>query len=122
MIALLSVAFAEITLEVPPVTGVETVVVVQDVRGEPRGGQTVRVIHRPGLAAEQELAVGITDGRGRIRWTPSATGVAWIRAGDEILPLRVAGPAPGSALLLGIALLVGSSGAFVRGVVPRMRR
>jgi hypothetical protein len=86
--------FALVTLEAPAMFGVEVVIAVTDERGDPAGGETVRVVHRPGLAGEREVAVGITDGRGRVRWTPDAAGVARVRAGDEILPVRVQGPVP----------------------------
>ena len=49
----------------------------------PQAGQTVRVIHRPGLAAEQEQAIGITDARGTVEWTPALPGVARVRAGRQ---------------------------------------
>jgi hypothetical protein len=119
VIALVATAFAGITVEAPPRAGKETVVVVQDEQGNPRGGQTIRVVHRPNLPGEQELAVGITDGRGRIRWTPRSAGVAWVRAPDDHLPVRVAGPLPVSVPLLTIALLASGVAALARGVVWR---
>ena len=121
MIALLAVAWGAVTLETPPEAGVETVVAVQDAEGDPRGGVTVRVVMRPGLGGERELAVGITDGRGRIRWTPEDAGVAWLRAGDESLRVRVAGAPPGSALLSLGALILGGVAAVVRGITSSRR-
>ena len=66
--------FALVTLEAPALIGAEVVIAVTDEQGDPAGGETVRVVHRPGLAGEREVAVGITDGRGRVRWTPDASG------------------------------------------------
>src|SRR5690606_23043937 len=79
---LASLAWASITIEDPPRPGEETVVVVTDDAGRPRAGETVRVIHRPGLGGEREVAVGITDARGRVRWTPQMDGVTIVRAGE----------------------------------------
>lgn len=86
---LASLAWASITIEDPPRPGEETVVVVTDDAGRPRAGETVRVIHRPGLGGEREVAVGITDARGRVRWTPQMDGVTIVRAGEERLSVRV---------------------------------
>lgn len=116
-------AIAGVRVETPPIAGVETVVVVTDELGDPTGGETVRVIHRPGLARERERAVGITDGRGRVKWTPQSPGIARLQAGDEPLRIRVAHPAPplGPLLLLGI-LGLGGAGALGYGVGPFRRR
>lgn len=105
----IATAAATITPEAPPVLGEETVLAVLDDDGHPRAGETVRVIHRPGLTAEREFAIGITDGRGRVRWTPQMAGIARIRAGDEPLELRVGWSlAPTSIpLLLGLLGLGG---------------
>lgn len=82
-------ALAEVTLEASPVAGVEVVVDVTEASGDPASGETVRVVHRPGLAGSRELAIGITDGRGRVRWTPAEGGVVRLRAGEQVLDLRV---------------------------------
>ena len=90
MVWVLGAALAAVTTESPPLEGVETRIALTDERGEPASGETVRVVHRPGLSGEQELAIGITDGRGRVRWVPAAPGVARIRGGDEVLLVDVA--------------------------------
>ncbi|MBX2800924.1 MAG: hypothetical protein KTR31_24805 [Myxococcales bacterium] len=102
-------AMAGITFESPPLHGAPTVVVVADDDGRPRAGETVRVVHRPGLSGEQEQAIGITDGRGRVRWTPAVPGRAEVRAGQEPLEVRVAwARAPlGTVLLLVLCALAG---------------
>ncbi len=116
-------AFGGIELELPPMLGEETIVVVTDERGETRPGETVRVVHRPGLAGEREFAVGITDGRGRVRWTPEMPGVARLRAGDEPLEVRVAraDPPVGTPLLLGLVGALGL-GALAWGLGTGARR
>lgn len=119
----LATARAEVRPETPPEVGVETVLAVLDAEGQGRPGQTVRVVHRPGLAGEKELAIGITDGRGRVRWTPEQPGVARLRAGDETLELAVRGggaPAP-TLVLLGV-LLVGGVGSLLFGFGTFRRR
>jgi hypothetical protein len=122
VIWLATAAWAAVELETPPVSGVETVVVVKDERGDPRGGETVRVVGRPGLSGEQEQAIGITDGRGRVRWTPRDAGVAWLRAGDEVQPVRIGGAAAGPVLPFLVGLLaLGGVGALGYGA-RRSRR
>ena len=122
MIALVAAAWAHVEFETPPVEGEETVIVVQDDLGDPRSGQTVRVVHRPGLSGEQELAIGISDGRGRVRWTPRSAGVAWVRAGDEVARIRVGGSAgaPVIPVLVGL-LLLGGAAALGYGVAGGRR-
>ncbi|MEM6926003.1 MAG: hypothetical protein AAF602_03665 [Myxococcota bacterium] len=111
-------AWAGITLETPPVVGQEVVIAVTDAFGDPRSGETVRVHHGPGLAAERELAVGITDGRGRIRWTPSVAGVAELQVGADPHRVRVA-PQQVPVLTVLLTLLIGLAGgvATVAGLV-----
>lgn len=121
MIALLLalVASATIEIETPPTPGEETIVRVLAQDGRPRAGETVRVVHRPGLAGQRELAIGITDARGRVRWTPAEAGVAVVRAGEERLPVRIAPPeAPRDTLVLLGLLLLAAGGALGYGLVP----
>ncbi|MEO0599986.1 MAG: hypothetical protein AAF211_01030 [Myxococcota bacterium] len=111
-------AWAGITLETSPVVGQEVVIAVTDAFGDPRSGETVRVHHGPGLAAERELAVGITDGRGRIRWTPSVAGVAELQVGAEPLRVRVAPQqVPVLTLLLIVLIGLAGTGATLAGLV-----
>ena len=105
-----AVALATISLEAPPKVGQQTVVAVIDDDGDPRAGETVRVIHRPGLVAERELAIGITDGRGRVRWTPQLPGIATIRAGDEPLAIRISQSTPPASVPVILGLLFGAGG------------
>ena len=114
------VAHAGIELEAPPELGVETVILVADDNGDGRPGETVRVVHRPGLAGEREVAVGITDGRGRVRWTPQLDGVAAIRADAETLTVRIPpAEAPREPLTLLVLLLVAAAVAAGYGLAPR---
>ncbi len=106
-------AHATVVLEAPARVGDETVIAVTNADGDPRAGETVRVIHRPRLSGEREMAIGITDGRGRVRWTPEAAGIARIRAGEEPFDVTVAwaAPPPAVPILLGLVLLGGTVAA-----------
>jgi hypothetical protein len=106
-------AHAAITAAEPPREGTEVVLLVVDAAGEPRSGETVRAVHRPGLAGEREVAIGITDGRGRVRWAPETSGMTTVRAGEEVQVMRVA-PAsfdPSVSILL-VLLLAAGGGAL----------
>lgn len=124
---LCSSALAVIEIEPEPAVGVEVVISVRDDLERARAGETVRIVHRAGLFGQRELAVGITDGRGRVRWTPEGAGVVRIRAGDEIRAVRVPwrGPPSGTATLLAIlalaALIAGGYGASTRAWSPPSR-
>ena len=109
-------------LAAPPAVDVETTVTVQDAAGTPSPGATVRVTYRPGLDGEREVAVGITDGLGRVRWTPDQGGVAELRAGPNRRRVEIErGGAPASSLTLVLLLLLASLGALAYGVLPRRR-
>lgn len=116
----LALASAAVGLDPLPMEGRETVVTVADADGRPRSGETVRVLHRPGLAAEVEQAIGITDARGQVRWKPTVPGVAHVRAGDEVAPVHVeaARMRPDVPLLVTL-LLLGGLAAIGYGVRPR---
>jgi hypothetical protein len=117
-----AVAWASLTFEPEPAEGSPTVITVVDDRQRPRSGETVRVVHRPELAATVEQAIGITDARGQVKWTPSQPGVAIVRAGDEASPVHVAAAAsrPVIGLLLGL-LALGAAAAvgYGSGFTPR---
>lgn len=81
---------APVTIEPPPQVGLQSMVLVLDELERPEPGVTVQVVHRPGLAGERQQAIGITDSRGVVRWTPHHGGVATLRAGDRRLPMVVA--------------------------------
>lgn len=125
MIALLiavGVAWASVEIEPPPAVGQESIVRVVDDTNEARPGRTVRVVHRPGLAGEREVAIGITDGRGRVRWSPVDVGVAVIRVDDATRAVRIsrAEPPLDAITLLGLLALAGSA-SLAFGVAPRAR-
>lgn len=122
MIAWLSCALASVALESPPVEGTEVVIELRDARGDADSGETVRVVHRPGLAGSHELAIGITDGRGRVRWTPAEGGLARLRAGDQVLDLRIEPrrrPDLTVSMLAAVALLGAGLLGFSVGYRPR---
>jgi hypothetical protein len=102
---LAGLARAAVEVETPPVEGTETVIHVTDSMGDADAGETVRVVHRPGLAGERELAIGITDGRGRVRWRPEQGGIALIRAGDQTSMLQIQRSRVPTTTLVVLALL-----------------
>ncbi len=89
MIALLTVALGAITVDDPPVVGVETLIRVTGEDGSEAGGETVRVLYLPSTARTRERAINITDARGRVRWTPERSGVAEIRAGTQSVRIYI---------------------------------
>lgn len=109
----------DLTVDVlPPLReGEETLVTVTDDLGRPVPGVTVRVLHRPELDGAQELAIGITDTLGRVRWTPELAGTAQVRADQEIVPVAIAwsGAPPDTAVVLAL-LAVAALGALGYGL------
>jgi hypothetical protein len=79
----------EITVAPPPIEGQESTVTITDDLGRGAAGLTVRVMHRPGLTGAQEVAIGITDSLGRVRWNPDQPGSAELRVDDEALPVAI---------------------------------
>ncbi len=111
-----------ITVEQPPIEGVETVIVVTDGADRPDPGVTVRVVHRPGLDGAQELAIGTTDGLGRVRWTPEEAGVAELRANQVVMPVSVGwSEVPAGPASLLVLLVLAGLGASVYGVASGRR-
>jgi len=108
------------------VLGEPVVLTVTDEADHPLPGQTVRVVHRPGLALEQEQAIGITDARGQVEWTPAAAGFARLRAGDRSQPVQIMSPFPvttAAAAAFLLALGLGALGWGLRtGGWPRGRQ
>ena len=123
MIILLTMqlALASVTPAEPPRTGREVWVHVAN-EDTPLAGETVRVLHRPGLHGETEIAIGITDSRGRVRWQPSKAGVAELRAGSETQRVVVMSrPPTGTSVLLTLLVLLGA-GALAIGSRARTWR
>ena len=118
-----TLTFAGVTSNAPPALGAETVLVVTDDAGVGQPGETVRVVHRPGLAGERELAIGITDTYGRVRWTPEIGGIAVVRAGDASTRIRIEPQSlPPSSITLLILLAIAAVAAMGYGLRPRARR
>jgi hypothetical protein len=117
------VALGAVEVETPPVEGTETVIHVTDALGDAASGETVRVVHRPGLAGERELAIGITDGRGRVRWRPEQGGIALIRAGEQTSTLQIQRSHLPTTTLVVLALLA-AGGLFpaIYGLLGRRGR
>ena len=116
-------ALAQVTVDPPPRVGEESVVEVLDEFERAEPGATVQVVHRPGLDGERQIAIGITDSRGRVRWTPEVAGVAVLRAGDRRTPVVVGwtGVPPTTASLLAM-LMLAAVGLMGYGLLPRRRR
>ncbi|TNE88311.1 MAG: hypothetical protein EP330_15430 [Deltaproteobacteria bacterium] len=110
----LGTAWAGIALSEDAVPGDEVTVTLTDDFEQPVQGATVRVIYRPGLTDSSEVAVGITDARGQVSWTPDQAGTATLIAGDQELPLALpwADAPAGSAtvLVLLVAACLASAG------------
>lgn len=109
----LAVAFATITIDPPPQVEVESALVVLKDEERPAAGATVRAWLHPGLPEEREIAIGVTDARGRVLWTPEVAGRVRIEAADQELGLLVVHPQPPTGplalLLLMIAAGVGAT-------------
>ena len=114
-------ALASITVDAAPIEGVDNWVTVQ--QGEtPAAGETVTVVHRPGIVGEQEIAIGITDARGRVRWSPERGGVSTIHAGSQQYTLTVQrATAPASILTILTLLIMLALGSIVYGFRKRTR-
>ncbi len=105
---------ATVSLETEASVEVETVVVVTRADGAPMGGATVRVYYRPDLVGQREQAIGITDARGRIAWTPTHSGIARIQAADQARSLRVA-PRGAPEGTLGLLITVAAMSLLLAG-------
>lgn len=113
-------AHAGITVEPLPTAGADIVLQVTDSRGDPQAGRTVRAIRRPGLAGSDEVAIGITDGQGQVRWTPERGGVTELRAGEDRLRVPVGWVSPPTGtLLVWVLLLLAALAALTHGLWPR---
>ena len=121
-----TLAWADVTTDPAPVLNEACAVRVTSPDGTPLSGETVRVVHRPGMAGETEVAIGITDTRGKVRWTPIQAGMSILRAGDQTRVLQVQRTERPKALyaLLGL-LIVASLGGLAYGLLgspPAPRR
>jgi hypothetical protein len=118
----LTIALGGIAVQAPgggigqPSVGEPVRLTITDDADHPLPGQTVRVVHRPGLALEREQAIGITDARGQVEWTPAAAGLARLRAGDRVQPVQVAAPFPIPTASAAFVLLVLGLGALGWGL------
>lgn len=102
-----------------PRVGSASTVTVTTEEGGPRAGVTVTVVERPGRPDADEIAIGISDARGRVQWTPEASGPARLRADDADAYVVVPWPRPPAAPLVLLALLgLAGVGAIAFGRTP----
>jgi hypothetical protein len=115
-------ALPGISLGGVPTVGEEVVVTVAGPDGAGAPGATVRAVHRPGLYGEREVAIGITDGMGRVRWTPDVAGVTVLSADDHQLwsAVRPDGPPVDTLMLLAVLTLT-ALGAMAYGMLASRR-
>lgn len=119
VLLLAQLASAEIVVEPAPVTGREVVIHVIDDLSRPVPGATVRAVSRAGLPGEREVAVGLTDPRGRVYWTPSKGGPHTVRAGRQEAIVHVERASlPLTSLLVLIGAMLAGLGALVVGLWP----
>ncbi len=111
LLLLLQLASAGLEIQPAPVIETETAVLVTREDGSAIGGATVRGIVHPGNHDEHEVAIGVTDARGRVLWTPDTSGRVTIRAGDQERDVLVAWKsAPtGVAMMLALLFLLGAA-------------
>ena len=106
---------AKLLMEPSPSPGQETIISVikEDL---PVRGETVRVIYHPRSAHEQERAVGITDARGRVSWTPEVGGQAILRVGNTDHRVRLPwSNTPFDTIVLVVLLLLAPLGLCISG-------
>ena len=99
-----------------PKLGETVTLTVTDEAAHPLPGQTVRVVHRPGLGLEQEQAIGITDAQGTVEWSPAAAGLARVRAGSQVQAFEVEGPFPLATWAYGALIVLIALGSIAWGV------
>lgn len=73
------------TIEPELVLGEQSAILMTDADGTALVGQTLRALHRPDLSDSHEVAIGITDGMGRVRWQPDLAGVTRLSSEDHEL-------------------------------------
>ena len=113
ILLLASLSWATIEVEEPVTAGQEVAITVVNDLSQPRPGLTVRAIYRRDLATEQDMAVGLTDARGRVYWTPKRGGPVTLRAKSEEQLVQVGYAWPDAtsyvlgipAFILGFAML-----------------
>lgn len=109
-----ALALAGVEISPPPAVGQTSDLQVTDADGRPRGGLTLRVVHRPGLTGARELGAGITDPRGRARWKPEIGGGSVLYAGDEALArVHVGEPDARASVFIPLGVLLAAALASI---------
>lgn len=113
MIALLLVGVAlatePIAVDPPAAVGAPSMVTLTDDLGRPIGGVAIHAIARPGLDGATDTAIGVTDGLGRVRWTPDRGGLVDLVADKVTLHLAVPWPSPPAETIALTALLAAAA-------------
>lgn len=120
VLLLATLGHAGILWQGAPIQDEPTILQAVDDMGKPIEGETVRVIYRAGLAAAEEVAIGITDSRGEVSWVPERGGTALVVAGKqrERLSIRYAG-VPVDTLATWVLMLGVCLAAFGYGMTRR---
>ncbi|MFT7518633.1 MAG: hypothetical protein ACI9MC_000765 [Kiritimatiellia bacterium] len=120
---LLLSARADIILDAPAIEGQETSITIINDLSQPQSGVTVRVLLRNGLPGERDLAVGLTDSRGKVFWKPKTGGIAIIKISGQTLavPVQHDRPPRGPLVLMGLLALAALAGLGY-GAAPTRRR
>ncbi|MFK7931323.1 MAG: hypothetical protein AB8H79_24280 [Myxococcota bacterium] len=118
-----SLALAVLQVEAPPQAGTEVAITLLDDLSRPVAGATVRAIYREGISEERDLAVGLTDARGRVYWTPKQGGPVVLRAKRDELRVNVAyGWPPLTPIAVGIPVGTLGMGLLAFGLWGSRRR
>jgi len=104
------------------IQGRETTVTVVDDLSHPIVGATVRATWRTGLEGERDVAVGLTDARGQVPWTPDQNGTVLLAVRDvnEVVQVGPLSPGPTEIILM-VAILVVACSFFTAGSIRLAR-
>ena len=104
---LVSCALAGILIDHPSTTSSEITITVTNSADIPLSGVSVRAHHRPGWHDASEIAVGISDSNGRVRWAPKVSGPALLQAGTQTQTIYIKTDATNTPTKFAFLSLVG---------------
>lgn len=103
----LSVALAGVSFSEPElVADAEVSITLTEEGGAPLAGVPLKVVSNPGTALESSYTVGLTDGSGRVRWTPKEGGPHQLRYGDNTEVAQVRWDRPPLSASLSLLILL----------------